>query len=82
MTIEKLRAFWRNEIHEWKIEGGTMSWARWCAAREINPEDMPRPLDAPPPPVKHEPTAYDLKQARRRKRAVKAITKVAKKAGK
>lgn len=77
--LEAKRMFWLNEIHEWKVGGGTLSWARWCAARDIDPDDMPRPLEEPPPSMKHEPTSYDLKQAKRRKRVTKAITKLARK---
>lgn len=78
-VTEKERAFWREEIQAWKTEGGNMSWARWCQARELNEDDMPRPLDAPLLPTPMQPTSYDLKQARRRKRASNAMKRAARK---
>lgn len=76
---EKERAFWRNEIHEWKIGGGNMSWARWCQARELREDDMPRPLDAPLLPTPLPPTSYDQKQERRRKRVSNAMKRAVRK---
>lgn len=81
MATDKERAFWHNEIHEWKVGGGNMSWTRWCSARDLNPDDMPKPLDPPATPAKAPavPSTYEAKQAKRRKRAVKAIARVQKK---
>lgn len=73
-------AFWRNEIHEWKCSRSSLSFDRWCKARGINADDMPRPLDAPPERTKHEPTAYELKMEKARIRRLKAIRRAERKA--
>lgn len=79
---DKERAFWQNEMHLWKVEGAPLSWARWCKARELNEDDMPRPLypvtpRVPPPPGYV--SSYDLKQERRRKRASNAMKRAVRK---
>jgi len=79
-VTEKERAFWRNEIHEWKCAQTSISFDRWCVARDLNAADMPRPLNVLDTlPAKQEPTAYDLKQERRRKRARNAIRRAERK---
>ena len=77
---EKERAFWREEIHLWKTDRDKLSWARWCQARELNADEMPRPLDVPPRnPTPLEPTSYDLKQEKRRRRVSNALKRAVRK---
>jgi hypothetical protein len=82
VTEEAKRDFWQREMHLWKTEGAPLSWARWCKARELNEDDMPRPLYPPVQPAPLPPgyvSSYDQKQDRRRKRAHNAMKRAVRK---